>query len=128
MRKVLTLFAMIFATSVGLASAEPIRDFKIGDWNVGSYSFTGTNQFSHCAASGLYRSGIMMLFSINNKFTWSVGFANNQWRLNKGAKYDVIFKIDNYPPLTGTAIAITENQVIVPMADNVELFSLFRRG
>jgi len=127
-KRALTLFGAVCAICVGSASAEPLRNFKIGDWFAGSYSFSGTNQFSHCAAVGTYRSGITMIFAIDKKFAWSVGFANDQWRLNQGAKYDVVFKIDDYPPLTGTATAISTTQVSVPMADNVQLFSLFRRG
>jgi hypothetical protein len=74
-RLLATLAALTLGQSV--ASADTIRNFNIGNWLAGAYSFHGSRNFSHCAASASYRSGISMFFSINREFQWKLAFANN---------------------------------------------------
>jgi hypothetical protein len=64
-----------------VAFAKPIRLFNVANWKAGAYAKDATDQFSHCAASARYKSGITVYFSINRSFEWSMGFSNPTWKL-----------------------------------------------
>lgn len=125
-RLVAALAAVMLGQSV--ASADTIRNFKVGNWFAGAYSFNGTRNFSHCAASASYRSGISMFFSINREFRWQLAFANNAWRLTPGTSFPITFAIDGGQTLNAVAHAQRSDMVTVPLADSTELFRQFRRG
>lgn len=110
------------------ANAETIRNFRVAGWLAGAYTATGTRDFSHCAATARYGSGVSVSFSINKNFNWSMGFSNPAWQLNRGHSFDIAFTVDDMSPLTAKAVAITHNMVEVYLADSRELFSRFQRG
>jgi hypothetical protein len=111
-----------------VASADTLYTFQVGTWNAGAYSKQNTKQFNHCAAAATYNSGIMMLFSVSRGYAWSMSFANRSWRLTQGQSYDIAFTVDQATPIGARAIAISPNQVEVPLADSTELFQRFRQG
>lgn len=110
------------------ASADTLYTFQVGSWTAGAYSKQNTKQFNHCAAAANYNSGIMMLFSVSRGYAWSMSFANRSWRLTQGQRYDIAFTVDQATPIGARAIAISPNQVEVPLADSTELFQRFRQG
>lgn len=110
------------------ADAEVIRNFKVGGWFAGAYTASNSREFSHCAATANYNSGISVTFSINKSFAWSMGFSNPAWRLSPQQVFDIAFVVDDMSPLTAKAVAISGTMVQVHLADSVELFSRFRRG
>lgn len=110
------------------ASADVMHSFKVGAWQGGAYSNNQTKQFNHCAATASYRSGVMMLFSVNKTYHWSIGFASNSWRLNRGAEYPLRLDIDGVTGFDAKAAAIATDMVEIKLADSVELFHKFRRG
>lgn len=116
---------LLFAAS---SDARTMRNFRVGEWFAGAYSNDTTGEFSHCAASASYKSGIFVLFSIDKNFRWSMGFANPDWQLRLGTVYDVAFTVDDLTPITAKAVAISRSQIRVQLADSVELFSHFKRG
>jgi len=122
----LPIGAVLIALSTP-AKADTIRNFQVGSWFAGAYTAKGTNTFSHCAASASYRSGILVLFSVNRAYSWSLGFANPAWNLTKGSRYNIVFVIDDGQPMTGVATAIGPNSVEVVLADSAALFAQFRR-
>ena len=111
-----------------VAFAKPIRLFKIYNWKAGAYASNTTNQFSHCAASAKYKSGITVLFSINRKYEWSMAFSKPDWGLNRGEVYDIAFRIDQLTPYRAKARAISQTLVQVPLRDSSTLFRQFRDG
>lgn len=122
------LVSLAFLFSAVPSEARPMRNFKVGEWYAGAYSSDTTGQFNHCAASATYRSGILVLFSIDKNFRWSMGFAHPDWQLRPGTVYDVAFTVDDLTPIAAKAVAITHTQIRVQLADSVELFSHFKRG
>ena len=100
----------------------------IGNWLLGAYSDDATGAFSHCAASATYKSGIVMLLAVHKNYSWSMGFSNPAWSLNPGNQYPISFTVDRVPTLSARAIALSSNQVGVPLADSVTLFNIFRHG
>ncbi len=118
--------AMLIAPA--MSGAATIQSTTIGNWLLGAYSNDGTGQFSHCAMSASYRSGIYMLFSLNRNFQWSLGFADPAWRLNKGVALQVGMTIDGRTPILEQATAIDAHQVEIPLPANTYLFDRFRHG
>ncbi len=110
------------------SEAATLSNSHIGNWSIWAYSDDQTGEFSHCAAATQYKSGISMLFSVNRAYTWSMGFANSQWRLQKGTSYPIAFTVDQVPALNATAVAIRSDTAEVPLADSVALFNVFKRG
>jgi hypothetical protein len=106
----------------------PLRNFRVRAWYAGAYSDDSTGAFSHCAANASYKSGITVVFGITKNARWTVGFANPQWRLSKGATYDIAFTVDDMPPIAAKAYAISATHVSVVLQDSSELFARFRRG
>jgi hypothetical protein len=83
--KRLVLLSALVVCGSGPASAKAMSEWKLHGWLVGAYTNDTTKQFSHCAASIKYRSGILLLFSVTKDFRWMMGFANPEWRLNSGS-------------------------------------------
>jgi hypothetical protein len=126
--KRLVLLAALTACGSGAASAKAMSEWKLHGWLVGAYTNDTTKQFSHCAASIKYRSGILLLFSVTKDFRWMMGFANPEWRLNSGSRYQISYAVDAFPALETTAVAITANQVVAELPPKTGLFQLFRKG
>jgi hypothetical protein len=129
MKRGLAFSALALGVTVGSsAQADVMRNFKVANWFAGAYSIDGTKTFSHCAANANYNSGIVVLFSINRSYEWSMAFANPRWRLTKDQQYDIAFSIDGSPPIFAKATAVTSELARVKLADSNELFAQFRRG
>jgi hypothetical protein len=113
MRKI--AFVMAALTFASTAHAAQIgKFFAVGNWAVGAYTNDQTGDFSHCAASVTYNSGITAFFSINRNYTWSMAFGDPSWSLQAGAAYPIAFSIDNIPALNATARALQSNLAEVP--------------
>jgi hypothetical protein len=126
--KRLVLLSALVVCGSGPASAKAMSEWKLHGWLVGAYTNDTTKQFSHCAASIKYRSGILLLFSVTKDFRWMMGFANPEWRLNSGSRYQIRYAVDAFPALQTTAVAITANQVVAELPPKTGLFQLFRKG
>ena len=116
------------STGTPPASAAPVTlyTFNIGNWQGAAYSINGT--FNHCAASASYKSGIWLAFAVSRTYSWSIGLTNPSWVLTKGQSYPISYSIDGNSPNLGTAVAITNNEVEVPLADSSALFKTFMQG
>lgn len=125
---VLTMAALAGLLALVPARAERISNFKIGNWDGGAYTHSGSGAFSHCAASASYRSGTTLVFSIHKDLTWAFGLVNRNWKLKPGETYEVRYWIDRGRPFFGTAEVVAANQVKVPMPGNDRLFGAVRRG
>jgi len=108
--------------------AAEIRNFKIGAWHAGAYTATSSREFSHCAATASYKSGILVTFSISRNFVWSMGFSNSAWNLVPGSEFDIGFTVDDMPPIFAKAMALHASRIDVTLDDSVELFKRFQRG
>lgn len=117
--------SLLIATS---AQAEQISTLKVGNWNGGAYTHTETGEFSHCAASASYKSGITLIFSIDRGLSWALGLSDDDWKLSEGDNYPVRYWVDRGGELTGTATAITTSQVKIPLPGDDRLFARVRRG
>jgi hypothetical protein len=65
---------------------------------------------------------------VNAQYGWSLGLANEKWRLKRGSQYSVRYWIDAGDPDYAMAVATSESAVEVVLKDSVPLFNNFRRG
>ncbi|MGD0635224.1 MAG: hypothetical protein ABSA13_13265 [Beijerinckiaceae bacterium] len=84
--------------------------------------------FDHCVGETLYRNGITLAFGVTRTFQWSMAFFDPAWQLTPGTSYPLAFTIDRSQPDMATAIAISANTVVVPLAPDVALFKRFMKG
>lgn len=110
------------------ATAARVEHFTIGNWDGGAYTHTKTGKFNHCAASASYRNGDALIFAIYKDRTWALGIVNKGWKLKVGDTYPVRYRIDNGAPLSGTAGAIADTQIKLPLPGNNSLFNRMRHG
>jgi hypothetical protein len=111
----------------GIYAAE-MRTFKVGAWHAGAYTSSSSREFSHCAATAGYKSGIWVTFSISRNFVWSMGFSNPAWKLVPGSEFDIGFTVDDMSPIFAKAVALTASRIDVTLDDSIELFKRFQRG
>lgn len=113
---------------IGSAQGTTLWNDRVGQWHTGAYSNEKTGTFTHSAAAASYNSGVLLLFSLGAKHNWSMGFANDKWRLKSGSQYSVRYWIDTGEPEYATAVATSEQAVEISLKDSIPLFNSFRRG
>ena len=111
------------------AEAKQISRFKVKAWSGGAYTDNKTGAFSHCAASVKYKSGILLLFSVDKDLKWRMGFAKDSWRLNRGDSYPISYRIDRNRIYRGTAQAMNKSLATVKLpGKQAPVFNQMRRG
>jgi hypothetical protein len=110
------------------ARAATIEEFNIRGWIVGAYSDNRTGYFSHCATSVPFRSGTTLLFHLSRTYQWSMGLYNPVWRSTPGNAINLMYYIDNDPPIRVRAVVNNLGVVSIPLADSRALFEKFKRG
>lgn len=121
-----TTAAIFLATAP--AGAAKIDSFKVANWTVGSYTNNNTGRFSHCAASGRYRNGLTLIFTVTESLNWGISFLNPEWNIREGRTIDIDFKIDNGRVNYARARAVNSKQIVAKLPDSSELFNQFRYG
>ncbi len=119
------VFVLTNITSEALARKYTI---KIRGWIGGSYDNLKTGEFSHCVVSAKYKRGDRLLFSVNSKYRFSVGIADDRWNLKKGSRYEVSLQVDRHTPLKRTAVAVSAIQLAIPVDDRVTFYNWVKRG
>jgi hypothetical protein len=94
MRKALLVSCLLQAAVATAANAAgPFGTIQVGTWKGGAFSDNNTGEFSHCAATSTYGSGISLVVGQNAAGSWLLSFASPNFRLNKGSTVplDVVF-------------------------------------
>lgn len=111
------------------AGTKQVSRFKVKSWSGGAYNDTRTGAFSHCAASVKYKSGILLLFSVDREMKWRMGFAKTGWQLNRGDSYPISYRIDRNRIYRGTAKAMNKSLATVSLpGKQAPVFNQMRRG
>ncbi len=124
----LALLATTLVAPVQNADAARYKRLKIGAWEGGVYTNDKTGEFSHCAVSAEYKSGITLYFSVTRSYNWQVGFSKNSWNLDVGSQYPVQYQVDRRKILNGTARAASNKLAIIKLPATSGLFNQMRRG
>lgn len=123
---VATVTASLLATAPG--SAATIQTYKVANWDLGAYTNNNTGRFSHCAASGRYRNGLTLIFSVTWSLDWGISFLNPEWNIREGRVLDIDFRIDGGRVNTASARAVSSRQIVAKLPDSADLFNQFRYG
>lgn len=110
------------------ATAQTIASARFEGWHLSSHRSATTGQFTHCAASARYNSGVSLLYSVTHRFDWNMGFVSSSWNLQTGTQVPIVYAIDALPPRAATAIAVNNHHVVVPLPDDPRLFQQMRAG
>jgi len=135
MRKICFSAAVLVLTnSLSAYAAGPLQHVDIGNWHGGSYTFDKTGQFgkagqfSHCAISASYASGILFIVSVNRNYGWQLGFVNNGWQLNEGENIPIDLTFDGRGPIHIYANVLQPNFVAVNMPTTSDIIKYFRKA
>ena len=118
------LAALIFASQA--QAAGPFDPIRIGNWKGGAYTSNSTGNFSHCAASVRYKSGIIVSIHITKAFKWRLGFGHGNWKLTKGRIIGIALTFDGIGPVKVKGLAVSSKVAFVPMPANSQVIRLFR--
>jgi hypothetical protein len=122
---------LLIALAPYVCEAKHIKGsgIAIGAWSVDAYANDDTGAFSHCTASVPYKSGILLVFSIQSgAASWQMGLANPEWKLPTGKTYPIAYKIDRTSPQQEMATVLTPTLIAFDLPANSDLFGRFRAG
>jgi S1-C subfamily serine protease len=117
MRKAVLVACLLQAAVVSIAhAAGPFGNIAVGTWKGGAFSDDTTGSFSHCAASSVFGSGVILVVGQNANNGWLLGFASPNFRLTKGGTVpiDVIFDGQEQAKLFATATSGSMATAILP--------------
>jgi hypothetical protein len=119
------LAVLVFSAPAGAAILE---SYNIRGWSIYAYSNDQTREFSHCAMASTYKSGITLMFSLNNSGKWTMGLFNNDWSLTPGKKYNFDIRIDRSHGENWFGYANSPQLIEIPLPNSESLFEKFRRS
>lgn len=112
--------------SAGSAAQISGSSFQVGVWSGAAYK-SDSGQFSHCAISATYQDNTILVFA-RSASGWSLGLANNAWKLQNGSQYPVQYYIDSEPARQGAATAVDTDQVSIDLPNDQALYDRMRMG
>ena len=118
--------AMVFGTTAN--AAGPFDPFKSGNWKGGAYTSKKTGEFSHCAASVRYKSGIIISIHITRKAKWRMGLGHRNWKLTNRRIIRFGLSFDGLAPVNVRGLAISSKVAIIPMPNKSKVIRLFRNA
>ncbi|MBA4788286.1 MAG: trypsin-like peptidase domain-containing protein [Rhizobiales bacterium] len=125
-------FALVLAAwsllAAGPALARQIKSFDVRGWDVHVYTDDDTGAFSNCVASAEYESGMVLAFQIGADFSWNMAVFDAPVTFKKGQRVDVRYQVDNGKTRRATATAEDTDFLLIPLPDDVDLFTEFRQG
>jgi hypothetical protein len=124
---ILSWLSVLLITTEGRAAQIPGSQFAIGNWSGAAYTSDANDNFSHCAISSTYNSGISLIF-VAGTWGWALHLYNPAWQLQQGQQYSVSYYIDYNQGYQVQATALTENMVELALPDSAEAFNQFRFG
>ncbi|HXU21295.1 MAG TPA: serine protease [Verrucomicrobiae bacterium] len=106
----------------------PYGSITVGNWKGGAYTDDKSGAFSNCAASAVYQSGIVFLVSVGQDFSWTLGFAHENWKLTPGEAFALALTFDGQQAIHVQGLPIGNNLVKVSMPANSTLIGQFRKA
>jgi hypothetical protein len=130
MKRCAVLFTLLLGLfAAGSADARgPYGSISVGNWTGGAFTNDQTGEFSHCAATAAYQSGIIFVVMIDAAPSWSLGFAHESWKLTKGEAFPIALTFDGQPPVNVRGVVVGDKLVRVPMPDTSALIKQFQKA
>ncbi|WP_164738436.1 S1C family serine protease [Aquabacter cavernae] len=130
--KSVRFFALVLAAwsliAAETALARQVKSFDVRGWDVHVYVDDDTGAFSNCVASAEYESGMVLAFQIGADFSWNMAVFDAPVTFKKGQKVDVRYQVDGGRTRRASATAEDTDFLLIPLPDDVDLFSEFRQG
>ena len=125
MRRLLCTIFACFIAQLALA-AGPINGFTVGNWQGGAYTNDQSGEFSHCAASTYYSSGVSFFVAITKDLQWNIALTNKNWVLTP--KEQVPFKMifDGKSNFEVFSVAQSPEMLIASMPRTSALINIFK--
>ena len=130
MKRCIAVIAMLLGVLAARSGEArgPYGSISVGNWKGGAFTSDQTGEFTHCAATAMYQSGIIFLVMIDHAPSWSLGFAHDNWSLSGGQPFPIALTLDGGPAVNVQGIALSGKLVRVPMPDNSSLINQFRKA
>jgi len=120
--------SLLLFPSLGLGIQIKGSAFYSGNWQGNAYTSNKTGKFSHCAISTQYKSGYMLLFSVNANSSITVSLAHSK-PIFRGVKdFPLTLQIDRRQPIYSTARYISDKQVGLTLPDMAKSMWAFKKG
>ena len=128
--KAIALFlGLAFALPPSVSQAAgPFGTITVGNWKGGAFTDDKSGAFSHCAASASYQNGIVFLVSVGQDYSWTLGFAHENWKLKPGEGFPLALTFDGQAAINVQGLPIGANLVKVVMPANSALIGQFRKA
>src|SRR6185312_9038948 len=99
-------------SATAFAAEIPGSSFREGAWTGSAYD-DEHGIFTHCAAAAPYKSGIILLLSLNRDGqTWGIGLTDPSWKLQEDQKYHIKVAIDHSWLTEADAQAFLDSAVV----------------
>ncbi len=119
------LLAAALLSSPAMADG-PFSRFSVGNWAGGAFTNSESGQFSHCAVSASYKSGVTMHASVTAAFGWNLGFSNPNWTLKVGDTIPLELVFDRSDVVRIDGKALQPKLVVISMPANSGIIRAFR--
>ena len=116
-RTILAALSLLLVIS-GAQANGPYGSINVGNWHGGAYTNDKSGSFSHCSAGASYESGIYFAVSVGEDFSWSLGFAHENWQLTPGQAFALALTFDGQPAINVQGMPIDTHIVRVSMPPN----------
>ena len=127
--RVAMTLALAIALSPSASDARgPYGSITVGNWQGGAFTDDKSGAFSHCAASASYQNGIVFLVSVGQDYSWTLGFAHENWKLTPGEGFPLALTFDGQAAIKVQGLPIGANLVKVVMPANSALIGQFHKA
>jgi S1-C subfamily serine protease len=128
-KAILLCLCLVFGLSPSASQARgPYGSITVGNWKGGAYTDDKSGAFSHCAAAASYQNGIVFLVSVGQDYSWTLGFAHENWKLTPGEGFPLALTFDGQAAINVQGLPLGANLVKVSMPANSSLISQFRKA
>ena len=116
MPRLLALISVLSATIFGSSAyaAGPFGSIHVGDWSGGAFTNDADGSFSHCVASGVYKSGIGVYIG-RSSGGWLLGFTNPAWKAARGERFQVDVTFDSQSQFHFFATGLSDGLVTMTL-------------
>jgi S1-C subfamily serine protease len=125
------ILGLCFLVSLAPSASQargPYGSITVGNWQGGAFTDDKSGAFSHCAASASYQNGIVFLVSIGQDYSWTLGFAHENWKLTPGKGFPLALTFDGQAAINVQGLPLGATLVKVSMPPNSALISQFRKA
>lgn len=123
----LAVLVAVLLLPAGPAEAGTRQKFWAGTWSGWAYS-NDSGGFLHCGVSRLYPDGIRLVLSLSAARIFTLSLIRRDWRLERGAKYQVTVVIDDFWRREILAEAPRERLLMIPLPYDKSLVQFLRRA